>query len=62
MSKNNSEGFCILNFLFFWLAQRDTGYHHPSATIYGHINNDMVKERAISSRVNQKKNSSFVFS
>ena len=41
ISKNNSKGLCILNFLFFWLAERDTGHHHPSATIYGHINDDM---------------------
>ena len=28
-------------FPFFWLAERDTGHHHPSATIYGHVNDDM---------------------
>ena len=48
MSKNNSKGFFILNFLFFWLLK---------GTIYGHINYDIVNERAITSRVNQKTNS-----
>ena len=61
MSKNNSKGLRILNFLFFWLAQRDIGHHHPSSTIYGHINYDIVNERVITSRVNQKTKSLLIF-
>ena len=49
-------------FPVFWLAERDTGHHHPSATIYGHINYDMVNECAITSRVHQKTNSLLIFS
>ena len=62
MSKNNSKVLCILNFLFFWLAQRDIGHHHPSSTIYGHINYDMVNEPVITPRVNQKTKSLLIFS
>ena len=56
MSKNNLKGLCILNFLFFWLAQKDTGPHHPSETIYGRFNYD------ITSRINQKTNSLLILS
>ena len=54
MSKNNSKGFSILNFLYFFCWHK--------GTIYGHINYDIVNERAITSRVNQKTNSSLIFS
>ena len=43
MSKNNLNGLCILNFLFFWPAQKDTGPHHPSEAIYGRFNYDMIR-------------------
>ena len=36
ISKNNSKGLCILNFLFYWLAERDTG-HRISSSVCDHV-------------------------